>query len=243
MEWLDEIERTLHFEDFEPASTNFKISKCRPIWKDYIDGTIDMNLDVINSNLQKVPKIDGLDQMLSFLNSSLLVDLSGYKTDSVNSLTMQFNDLTLQQEYSEVKSLKELPLIRSILIADLFQSTGFLIVSLMHEDRSSDILFDAFIFSASLIFILLLRHASRSYIPMVSMVFSISIAISSIAHTSLKSDLNQAELFLVTLLIINISFQELRLTMGLVALVILLNFFFRFIRYTAENMDGLHLIL
>ena len=75
--------------------------------------TIKNTLRLINTNMIKIPKTDGLEQILDKINTELDIDRRGGSqqiamSGAINKYTLQFSDLNRETEYQNNKNQREI---------------------------------------------------------------------------------------------------------------------------------------
>jgi hypothetical protein len=74
--------------------------------------TIQNTLRLINTNMVKVPKTEGLEGILDKINTELDNDMRGTQqvamSGAINRLTLNFNDLNKETEYQDNKNSREI---------------------------------------------------------------------------------------------------------------------------------------
>jgi len=77
MEWYIDIEERLAFEEYEDINQTFSIQQYKPLYKKINSSNIQRTLTLINTNMMKIPKTDGLEQILESINIELDNDRRG----------------------------------------------------------------------------------------------------------------------------------------------------------------------
>ena len=75
-DWMLDIERVLSFEDYEKQNINFNVRECKTLWQEFLEDSIIGDLKLINSNLQRVPRVEGLDAAIDTINTEFINQIS-----------------------------------------------------------------------------------------------------------------------------------------------------------------------
>lgn len=83
-----------------------------PLFQKINSATIQNTLKLINQNMMKCPKTDGLENILDKINVELDADMRGSQqvamTGAINRWTLQLNDLNKETEYQDSKNSREI---------------------------------------------------------------------------------------------------------------------------------------
>ena len=71
IEWYIDIEERLAYEEYEDINQTFSIQQNDALYKKINSSNIQRTLTLINTNMMKCPKTDGLDQILENINIEL----------------------------------------------------------------------------------------------------------------------------------------------------------------------------
>jgi magnesium-transporting ATPase (P-type) len=77
IEWYIDIEERLAFEEYEDINQTFSIQQNKQLYKKINSSNIQRTLTLINTNMMKCPKTDGLEQILENINIELDNDRRG----------------------------------------------------------------------------------------------------------------------------------------------------------------------
>ena len=72
-----DLEERLSFEEYEDPNQTFSISQYPPLYQKINSATIQNTLRLINTNMMKCPKTDGLESILDKINTELDNDMRG----------------------------------------------------------------------------------------------------------------------------------------------------------------------
>jgi hypothetical protein len=77
VDWYTDIEERLAFEEYEDINQTFSIHQFKPLYQKINSSNIQRTLTLINTNMMKIPKTDGLEQILENINTELDNDRRG----------------------------------------------------------------------------------------------------------------------------------------------------------------------
>ena len=77
IEWYIDIEERLAFEEYEDINQTFSIQQNKQLYKKINSSNIQRTLTLINTNMMKCPKTDGLEQIMENINIELDNDRRG----------------------------------------------------------------------------------------------------------------------------------------------------------------------
>jgi len=92
LDWYADVEERLSFEEYEDPDQTFNITQFPPLYQKINSKTIQNTLKLINTNMMKVPKTDGLEQILDKINTELDLDRRGSQqiamSGAINKITL-----------------------------------------------------------------------------------------------------------------------------------------------------------
>ena len=77
LNWYADVEERLSFEEYEDPNQTFTIQQYQPLYQKINSATIQNTLRLINTNMMKCPKTDGLENILDKINVELDNDMRG----------------------------------------------------------------------------------------------------------------------------------------------------------------------
>lgn len=77
LSWYADVEERLSFEEYEDTNQTFNIQQYPPLYHKINSATIQNTLKLINMNMMKCPKTDGLENILDKINAELDIDRKG----------------------------------------------------------------------------------------------------------------------------------------------------------------------
>ena len=77
LNWYTNVEERLSFEEYEDPNQTFTIQQYQPLYQKINSATIQNTLRLINTNMMKCPKSDGLENILDKINIELDNDMRG----------------------------------------------------------------------------------------------------------------------------------------------------------------------
>jgi hypothetical protein len=103
LDWYADVEERLAFEEYEDPDQAFSINQYPPLYQKINSKTIQNTLKLINTNMMKVSKTEGLEAILDKINTELDLDRRGSAriamSGAINRYTLQLNDLNKETEY------------------------------------------------------------------------------------------------------------------------------------------------
>ena len=103
LDWYSDVEDRLSFEEYEDPNQTFSIHQYQPLYQKINAATLQNTLRLINTNMMKCPKTDGLEQILDKINTELDNDMRGSQqvamSGAINRWTLKLNDLNKETEY------------------------------------------------------------------------------------------------------------------------------------------------
>ena len=118
LDWYLDIEERLSFEEYEDIDQTFSIHQFKPLYQKINSSNIQRTLTLINTNMMKIPKTDGLEQILENINTELDNDRRGQvSTGTINKLSLVLNDMNKETEYQDNKNQREIIYVKRQLIA------------------------------------------------------------------------------------------------------------------------------
>lgn len=132
-EWYQEIEERLAFEEFENINQIFSINQNDYLYHKINSSNIERTLKLINQNMIKCTKDQGLEQILEKINSELDYSRRGQMslTGTINRLTLRFNDLNKEAEYQINKNAREITYVRKQLIIFVGTTLSFSLLGMI----------------------------------------------------------------------------------------------------------------
>ena len=77
LDWYADVEERLSYEEYEDPNQVFTIQQYMPLFQKINSATIQNTLKLINTNMMKCPKTDGLESILDKINTELDNDMRG----------------------------------------------------------------------------------------------------------------------------------------------------------------------
>ena len=77
LDWYSDVEERLSYEEYEDPNQVFTIQQYMPLFQKINSATIQNTLKLINTNMMKCPKTDGLESILDKINTELDNDMRG----------------------------------------------------------------------------------------------------------------------------------------------------------------------
>lgn len=77
LDWYADVEERLSYEEYEDPNQTFTIQQYPPLFQKINSATIQNTLRLINTNMMKCPKTDGLENILDKINIELDNDMRG----------------------------------------------------------------------------------------------------------------------------------------------------------------------
>lgn len=77
LDWYSDVEERLSYEEYEDPNQVFTIQQHPPLFQKINSATIQNTLKLINTNMMKCPKTDGLESILDKINTELDNDMRG----------------------------------------------------------------------------------------------------------------------------------------------------------------------
>lgn len=77
LDWYADVEDRLSFEEYEDPNQYFSIHQFPPLFQRINSATIQNTLRLINRNMMKIPRNDGLEQILDKINTELENNMRG----------------------------------------------------------------------------------------------------------------------------------------------------------------------
>jgi hypothetical protein len=77
LEWYATVEERLSYEEYEDPNQMFSIHQFSPLFQKINSATIQNTLRLINTNMMKCPKTDGLENILDKINIELDNEMRG----------------------------------------------------------------------------------------------------------------------------------------------------------------------
>lgn len=128
IEWYIDIEERLAFEEYEDINQTFSIQQNKQLYKKINSSNIQRTLTLINTNMMKCPKTDGLEQILENINIELDNDRRGQMAQgSINKFNLKINDLNKETEYQDNKNQREIIYVKRQLILFILTTLIFTI--------------------------------------------------------------------------------------------------------------------
>ena len=113
VDWYTDIEERLAFEEYEDINQTFSIHQFKPLYQKINSSNIQRTLTLINTNMMKIPKTDGLEQILENINTELDNDRRGQvASGTINKWNLQLTDLNKETEYQDNKNQREIIYVR-----------------------------------------------------------------------------------------------------------------------------------
>lgn len=77
LNWYSDVEDRLSYEEYEDPQQVFAVQQYPPLFQKINSATIQNTLKLINQNMMKCPKTDGLENILDKINVELDADMRG----------------------------------------------------------------------------------------------------------------------------------------------------------------------
>ena len=77
LEWYTEVEERLSYEEYEDPNQTFSIQMYEPLYRKINSATIKNTLKLINTNMMKCPKTDGIENIIDRINIELDNEMKG----------------------------------------------------------------------------------------------------------------------------------------------------------------------
>ena len=233
LDWYQEVEERLAFEEFENINQIVSIHQHQPLYQKINSSNIERTLKLINKNMIKCTKSQELEQILEKINTELDYTRRGQValTGTIDKVTLGFNDLNKEAEYQENKNQREIVYIRKQMMAFvattlLFALLGLVLRFTVNFTNVGTIYY--FVLSAFTLTTNLALPYLRHHLSKVLLAYTIIVIACYTVYTSESESLQPCGLIFVLALVAGLNHSYVYPTIAVIMLSVLMFIFFSF---------------
>lgn len=239
IDWYSDVEERLSFEEYEDPNQSFSIQQFTPLFQKINASTIQNTLRLINTNMMKCPKTDGLENIMDKINIELDNDMRGSQqvamSGAINRWTLQLNDLNKETEYQDNKNGREIIYVKRQMMVFIFTTLIFgvfgLILSITIDYTNIGIYYYVALSLFSIIVYQILPRIT-TYLSNVLLFYTVIVIFCYTIYTSESESLQPTGLIFVLALVAGLNHSYIYITMIMILVSVMMNIFFSFLTET-----------
>jgi class 3 adenylate cyclase len=242
LDWYQDVEDRLQFEEYEDPNQQFSIQQYPPLNHKIKSATILNTLRLINLNMMKCPKTDGIEQILDRINTvldqTMRGDTQAVMTGTINLWTLELNDLNKETEYQDNKNAREIVYVKRQMVVFIITTLLFgafgLILSMTLDYTNIGIYYYVALSLFSLAVYFVLPYV-LNYISNILLFYTAIVIFCYTIYTSEQESLQPTGLIFVLALVAGLNHSYIYLTMLMIVISVMMNIFFAFLTDTDQQ--------
>ena len=202
-------------------------------------------MKLINTNMMKCPKSDGLEQILDKINTELDYDMRGSQqvnmSGTINKYTLDLNDLNKETEYQDNKNSREIIYVKRQMMVFIVTTLLFglfgLSLSLTINYNNIGIYYYVALSLFSIIVYYVLPRVT-TYLSNVILFYTVIVIFCYTIYTSESESLQPTGLIFVIALVAGLNHSYIYITIVMILLSVLMNIFFSFLTVKDKEQLG-----
>jgi len=236
LDFYADVEERLTYEEYEDPNQTFTIQQYQPLYQKINSSNIQNTLKLINTNMMKCPKTDGLENILDKINIELDNDMRGSQqvamSGAINRWTLQLNDLNKETEYQDNKNGREIIYVKRqmvvfIITTLLFGIFGLILSLTLNYTNIGIYYYSALSFFSVIVYYILPRITT--YLSNVLLFYTVIIIFCYTIYTSESESLQPTGLIFVLALVAGLNHSYIYITMVMIVVSAMMNIFFAFL--------------
>lgn len=197
---------------------------------------------LINTNMVKVPKTEGLEGILDKINTELDNDMRGTQqvamSGAINRLTLNFNDLNKETEYQDNKNSREIIYVKRQMLVFIITTLLFglfgLALSVSAGYTNIGIYYYAALSFFSIIVYSILPRMT-TYLSNLLLFYTVVVIFCYTIYTSESESLQPTGLIFVLALVAGLNHSYIYITVVMILVSVMMNIFFSFLTVTDKQ--------
>jgi len=242
LDWYADVEERLSFEEYEDPNQTFTIQQYQPLYQKINSATIQNTLRLINTNMMKCPKTDGLEQILDKINTELDNDMRGSQqvamSGAINRYTLQLNDLNKETEYQDNKNSREIIYVKRQMLVFIITTLLFGLFGLtlsMSIDYTNIGIYYYVALSLFSIIVYYILPRITTYLSNVLLFYTVIVIFCYTIYTSESESLQPTGLIFVLALVAGLNHSYIYITVVMILVSVMMNIFFSFLTVTDKE--------
>lgn len=239
LDWYADVEERLSFEEYEDTNQTFNIQQYPPLHHKINSATIQNTLKLINTNMMKCPKTDGLENILDKINVELDIDRKGSQqvtmSGAINRWTLQLNDLNKETEYQDKKNNREIVYVKRQMTVFIATTVMYSIFGLVLSMTNNYTNIGIFYYVALSVFSIIIYHILprvTNYLSNILLFYTVIVIFCYTIYTSESESLQPTGLIFVLALVAGLNHSYIYITMVMILISVMMNIFFSFLAET-----------
>ena len=239
LDWYADVEERLSFEEYEDPNQTFTIQQYPPLFQKINSATIQNTLRLINTNMVKVPKTEGLEGILDKINTELDNDMRGTQqvamSGAINRLTLNFNDLSKETEYQDNKNSREIIYVKRQMLVFIITTLLFGLFGLALSVSAGYTNIGIYYYAALSVFSIIVYSIlprMTTYLSNLLLFYTVVVIFCYTIYTSESESLQPTGLIFVLALVAGLNHSYIYITVVMILVSVMMNIFFSFLTVT-----------
>ena len=212
------------------------IQQFPPLYQKINSATIQNTLRLINTNMMKCPKTDGLENILDKINIELDNDMRGSQqvamSGAINRWTLQLNDLNKETEYQDNKNSREIIYVKRQMIVFIATTLLFAVMGLILSLTLNYTNIGIYYYSALSLFSIIVYNVLprvTTYLSNVLLFYTVVVIFCYTIYTSESESLQPTGLIFVLALVAGLNHSFIYITVIMIVISVIMHIFFSFL--------------